>query len=74
MGAVQAGKDTENRPEIYLRMASNRFTARLGVIRRDNNNLARMNDQVEDAIKDRRIQLERAERRGAAPKNTDPSC
>ena len=52
-GAVQAGKDTENRPEVYLRNASYQFTRKLGVIRRDNNNLARMNDQVEDAIKER---------------------
>ena len=44
--AVATGKETENRPEIYLRMASNRFAVKLAKIRRDNNTLSENNRKI----------------------------
>lgn len=46
VGAVATGKETENRPEIYLRMASNRFAVKLAKIRRDNNTLSENNRKI----------------------------
>ena len=46
VGAVATGKETEARPEIYLRMASNRFAVKLAKIRRDNATLSANNRKI----------------------------